>query len=170
MSGHQGAEGYTTIPFYLDVLHICAVSFWIGGIFFLRSNYSFFLKKSGVGLWEIYKSLINRFSRLATGCVLVAGITGLALSFFNVTGFSVLLHSEYGAVLLLKAVLVGVIAALGGINKFIVIPQINTTDKEDWLDLQNIRKKLFFMVNAEMALGIAVLLLTSLLTHVSPVV
>jgi putative copper export protein len=168
MSGHQGAEGYTTFPFFLDVFHTISISLWIGGIFFLSRCFSFFLKEAGIEFMEIFKRLINRFSLVATFCVFIAGVTGIILSFVNVKSLSILIDTQYGVVLLLKAILVGMIVILGGINKFIIIPRLNKADKDEWSALIKTRKKLYITINAEMCIGSAVLLLTSLLTHLSP--
>lgn len=168
MSGHQGAEGYVTIPFYLDLLHIITISLWIGGIFFLCFCFSFLLREKDGVLWGVFKAIINRFSLLATYCVFIAGISGIVLSFLNVKGLSVLLHTQYGVILLLKLLLVGIMVMLGGMNKFYLIPRMNHVDRENQLGSIQIRKELTRNVRFEAYLGIAISLLTSLLTHISP--
>lgn len=168
MSGHQGAKGYANIPFFLDVFHIIAVSLWIGGLFFLRFSFSFFLKEAGAELWDTCCSLINRFSRLATYCVFIAGVSGGVLAVFNIKSFSVVLTTQYGLVLLVKAILVGGIMLLGGINKYVIIPLMNMTEKEKWTELTKLRRRLFSLLTFEVYIGLAVLFLTSLLTHLSP--
>jgi putative copper resistance protein D len=169
MSGHQGAEGYLNVPFYLDIFHLVAVSTWIGGLFFVRLCFSFFLKSAGMELWNMSKSLINRFSDVATYCVAVAGISGLILSFFNISGTEVLVGTSYGRVLVIKALLVGLILLLGGMNKFFIIPRMNDAGKDEaWPYFFLQRKRLFRLWTVEVFFGLAVLLLTSLLTHLSP--
>jgi len=48
MSGHQGVKGYMNFPFFLDALHMIAVSLWIGGIIFIRFFLSAFLLKEPI--------------------------------------------------------------------------------------------------------------------------
>ena len=168
MSGHQGAKGYLNLPFFLDTLHLVTVSLWIGGLFFIRPFVSALVKGACVELWGNLTSLINRFSQLATICVFIAAITGILLSYFNVKSMTILTQTNYGIVLLIKIVLVGIIVILGGLNKFFIIPNLNNVkpDKET-MDMVPGRKLLYF-INVEASIGFVVLLLTSFLTHLSP--
>ena len=168
MSGHQGTKGYMNFPFLLDALHLVAVSLWIGGIIFIRFFLSAFVNGAFVEFWRNLTSLINRFSRLATYCVFVALITGLLLSYFNVKGLTVLIHTQYGMVLLIKILLVGIIAIIGAMNKFFVVPSINNIKAEESSSGLAHGRKLLNLMTIEASLGFVVLLLTSFLTHLSP--
>ena len=168
MSGHQGVKGYLNFPFFLDVLHMIAVSLWIGGIIFIRFFLSVFAKGAYMEFWRNITSLINRFSKMATYCVTIAAVTGILLSYINVKGFSVLMNTQYGTVLLVKILLVGIIVIIGGINKFFVIPDMNTIKVEGSSEGLAHSSKLLNLVTIEASLGLVVLLLTSILTHLSP--
>ena len=168
MSGHQGAKGYMNFPFFLDALHLVAVSWWIGGIIFIRFFLSAFVKGTLIEFWRNLTSLINRFSQLATYCVFIAALTGILLSYYNVKGFSVLMNTPYGIILLLKILLVGIIVIIGGMNKFFLIPYMNSIKVEDGSEGLAHGPKLLNLVTIEASLGFVVLLLTSLLTHLSP--
>lgn len=168
MSGHQGAKGYTNFPFFLDVLHLIAVSWWIGGIIFIRFFLSAFMKGSLKEFWLNLTSLINRFSHLATYSVFIAGITGILLTFANIDELPVLFHSRYGIILVVKILLVSIIVIIGGINKFFVVPDINTLAPDKVTEGSDKSRKLLRLVSIEAVLGFTVLLLTSLLTHLSP--
>jgi putative copper resistance protein D len=168
MSGHQGAKGYMNFPFFLDALHLVAVSLWIGGLIFIRFFLSAFVKGAYFEFWRNLTSFINRFSQLATYCVFIAALTGVLLSYYNVKGFSVFMNTPYGIILLLKILLVGIIVIIGGMNKFFVIPFMNNIKAEERSEGLAHGSKLLNLVTIEASLGIAVLLLTSLLTHLSP--
>jgi putative copper resistance protein D len=168
MSGHQGTKGYATLPFFLDILHIVAVSLWIGGLFYIRFCYAFFLKEAGEEFHDIFRKLLNRFSFSATYCVFIAGITGVVLAFFNIQSLSNLVHTQYGIVFMGKVFIAGFIFFLGGINKFFIIPLLNVADTKEWSKVKTLRKRLFYLVTAEVYLGMTVLFATSLLTHLSP--
>lgn len=168
MSGHQGAGGYFNLLFSVDILHLVSVSLWIGGLFFVRFCYSFFFLYADISLWEVFRALMNRFSRLATYCVVVAGLTGLVLSLYNLESVSLILNTQYGIILLLKAVLVGIIVLLGGANKFVILPALNREMTRDQGAALKPGMRLHFVVTTEVFLGFLVLLLTSLLTHLSP--
>ena len=168
MSGHQGVKGYMNFPFFLDALHLVAVSLWIGGIIFIRFFLSAFVKGAYLEFWRNLTTLTNRFSQLATYCVFIAAITGVLLSFVNVKGLTVLVDTPYGTVLLMKIVLVGIIVIIGGINKFSVIPSMNNMKAEENSEGLAHGRKLLNLVTIEASLGFVVLLLTSFLTHLSP--
>ncbi len=168
MSGHQGTKGYLSIPFLLDMLHVIAISIWIGGLFSIYCCYSFFLKKSGSESWDIFLGLINRFSRIATLCVVTVIFSGVVLCIYNFNGFSSLVTTDYGIVLLIKILLVVPVTMLGAINKFSFIPQLNKTDGNDWAGSMSLRKKLDTTMTIEVFLGLLILLATSILTHLSP--
>lgn len=168
MSGHQGAKGYLNLPFFLDALHLIAVALWIGGLLFIRPFVSALVKGACVELWGNLTSLINRFSHLATFCVFIAAITGILLSYFNIKSMTILTQTNYGIVLLIKVFLVGIIIILGGLNKFFVIPKLNHVNPDkNPADMKH-GWKLLYMINTEAGIGFVVLLLTSLLTHLSP--
>ena len=100
MSGHQGTKWYLNFPFFLDALHLIAVSLWIGGIIFIRFFLSAFVKGSHIEFWRNLTALINRFSQLATYCVFIAALTGVLLSYVNVKEFPVFMNTQYGNILL----------------------------------------------------------------------
>jgi len=168
MSGHQCAKGYMNFPFLLDALHLVAVSAWIGGIIFIRFFLSAFAKGAYIEFWRNLKSFMNRFSQLATFCVFIAALTGVLLSYVNVKGFSVFMNTPYGITLLMKILLVGIIAMIGGMNKFFTIPNLNTIKVEESSEVLPHVRKLFNLITIEASLGFVVLLLTSILTHLSP--
>jgi putative copper resistance protein D len=168
MSGHQGVMGYMNFPFFLDVLHLVAVSLWIGGIFFVRFFLSGFAKGGYDQFWEQMKALINRYSRLATSCVFIVVLSGILLAQAKVANDAALLHTDYGIVLLVKMILVAIIVFIGATNKFYVIPAINRRALEDNQGATRLGRKLYTLVTIEASLGFLILLLTSLLTHLSP--
>ncbi len=168
MSGHQGTKGYASIPFVLDIFHIIAITVWIGGLFFIRYCYSFFLKEADIELCDIFLKLINRFSNLATISVAIVIVTGVILSILNVESISAVTSTFYGKILLLKVALAGLIMLFGGANKMLLIPRINTIKSLDWCHLISLRRKLDVSMTAEVVLGLAILLATGVLTHLSP--
>ena len=143
-------------------------SLWIGGIIFIRFFLSAFVKGALIESWRNLTSLINRFSQMATFCVFIAAFTGVVLSYVNVQEISVLMNTHYGMVLLAKILLVGIIAIIGGLNKFFVIPNMNNIRTEESSVRLAHGSKLLKLVTLEATLGFVVLLLTSILTHLSP--
>ena len=168
MSGHQGVEGYMNFPFLLDALHMVTVSLWIGGIIFIRFFLSAFVKGAYIEFWPNLTALVNRFSQLATYCVFIAGLTGALLSYFIMQGGPVLVNTQYGITLLVKILLVGIIVIIGTMNKFSVIPNMNAIKAEERAEGLAHGRRLLNLVSIEAGLGFVVLLLTSILRHLSP--
>jgi copper transport protein len=168
MSGHQGTRRGTAIPLFLDVFHIGAVSLWVGGLFYIRFCYAFFMNGAGIEFFAIFRNLIMRFSRMATVCVLIGASAGVSLGFINVKRLPYLIHTSYGLVLLLKSLIVALLISLGGVNKFILLPRLNKSGAEQWTETASYRVWLRRVITAEVVSGFVVLLLTSLLTHLSP--
>jgi copper transport protein len=168
MSGHQGTKGLITIRFFLDVFHIGAVSLWIGGLLFIRFCYAFLLSNAGAEIDSAFNSLISRFSRLATFCVLIGAAAGVWIGFIKVESLTGLVHSRYGFVLLTKSLVAGILIFLGGINKFVLLPRINISSELTGAETSVSRIWLYRIISAEVVAGLAILFLTSLLTHLSP--
>ncbi len=168
MSGHQGTRGYMNFPFFLDALHLIAVSLWIGGIIFIRFFLVAFVKGAYMEFWRNLTALVNRFSRLATYCVFIAALTGMLLTYVNVKEFPVFMDTAYGIALLVKILLVGIIALIGAMNKFSVIPHMNEIKAVERAEGLARGSRLLHLMTIEAGLGFVVLLLTSILTHLSP--
>jgi putative copper export protein len=168
MSGHQGTRGGTAVPLLIDIFHISAVSLWIGGLFYVRFCYAFFMNRAGIEFFPVFRNLMMRFSRMATVCVFIGASAGVSLGFINVQRLPYLIHSPYGLTLLVKSLVVAVLISLGGVNKFILLPRLDTSGTEHWTKTATYRAWLHRVITAEVVSGLAVLLITSLLTHLSP--
>ncbi len=168
MSGHKGAQGYFNLPFALDLLHTLTVAMWMGGLFFILLCFSFLMREAGEELWGTFHGMINRFSDLATYCVTVALATGLGLALFSIKSAEILVETRYGVVLIVKTLIAVSIFLLGGANKFLLLPAINRAGEGEWQRLRVLRSRLHSIVRVEAFIGLAVLLATSLLTHLSP--
>jgi hypothetical protein len=67
---------------------------------------------------------VRRFSTIAGIGILVVVLTGVARAWQELTGWTDLLHTDYGRVLVFKTALVGSIALLGAVNRWRAIPRI----------------------------------------------
>jgi len=168
MSGHQGTKGYLNFTFLIDNLHIIAISFWIGGLLFIRLCYSYFLTASDVSLKDTFLDLINKFSQFVTISVLFVGVTGLGLFIYNLESVISPLIGWYGFILIFKTFLAIILITLGGINKFFFLPRINGIESEKWSELVQTRRRLNNFMTTEIIIALGIILITSLLTHLSP--
>lgn len=100
MSGHATTGPQTGLALPLDALHLDAMGLWLGGL---------------VVVWRASPptAAVQRFSRLAFGCVAVLVGTGTYQSWRELGGWTAFVDTDYGRLLLLKitAVLVVLSAA-----------------------------------------------------------
>jgi copper transport protein len=98
MSGHATSGPQTGLALPMDVLHLDAMGLWLGGL---------------VVLWRAKPPLaaVQRFSRLAFGCVVVLVGTGTYQSWRELGGWAAFLDTGYGRLLLLK--ITAVLVVLG---------------------------------------------------------
>lgn len=116
LQSHAVATG-SWLPVVADWLHLLAVAPWLGGL-------------AGFGLvgWpalaahqpdernRLLGALVPRFSRLATGAVLLLTLTGLYGAWLHLPSLSALWTTTYGKALLIKLLLLLPVLALGGYN------------------------------------------------------
>ncbi len=110
LSGHPVVQHPAWFSVSLDIVHLLAVSAWIGGIAILSL---------GGTLWyETQNGLvIRRFSRIALGAVLVVIITGVTQSWLMMDGLGSILSTNFGRTLLVKTTAVVVLVSLGALTR-----------------------------------------------------
>jgi putative copper export protein len=128
-------------------------------------------RDAGEELWDVFSSMIKRFSDTATGAVFAVLASGIVLSLYNIKSVSFMIATPYGLVLSLKILLAGSIFLLGGVNKFFLLPAMLEQGETPAGSPRAVssRRRFYLLVTVEMAAGLCVLLMTSILTHLSPV-
>lgn len=101
-SGHAHTGRYTLFGIVVDVAHLVAVAWWLGGLTVLALTA---LRSDGG------REAVQRFSPLAFGCVVVVVVTGVAQSWRQVGSLDAL-STDYGRLLQVKvAAVVAVLVA-----------------------------------------------------------
>ncbi len=136
----------------LTFLHEAATGFWIGGLPFLVLALP--RAKDGPTQWYLAK----RFSRVAVASVGVLLASGSALGLIYIGSVGALFGSAYGVMVTAKAVMLGMLMVLGGIN-FLLLRN-STPDAA----LPKLRR----IVEAELGIGITVILTAASLTSQPP--
>ncbi|MBA3489755.1 MAG: copper resistance protein CopC/CopD, partial [Longispora sp.] len=95
-AGHPGATSVPVMTVAADMVHLLAMSVWIGGLVVL---FAYLLPK---GTESELRALLPVWSRWAIWSVAVLAITGLAQSLIQVGALSELVDTRYGQLLLLK--------------------------------------------------------------------
>ncbi|MFF7726289.1 copper resistance protein CopC [Streptomyces sp. NPDC008001] len=109
MAEHASAGLQPWLAMPVDVLHLLGVAVWLGGLAALLA-----------ALWSgepVRRAEVQRFSRLAFTSVCVLVTTGLYQSWRQVGSWGALTGTEYGRLLLLKAVLVAGMVALASFSR-----------------------------------------------------
>ncbi len=119
--------------------------------------------------------LAVRFSRLATYSVFGVAVTGVVMAFFILPSPGALVTTAWGWILLIKVALVAALAFFGYRNHFHAIPEIEYAQvqrvsgsdvrEEEREHLGQLRKTL----GPEMALVVAILIMSGLLVQASPI-
>jgi copper transport protein len=147
---HAAAGGDPFLDAPVQVLHVVAVGFWLGGLLGLLVNL-----RGEPG--ETSARLATRFSRLATAGIAIVAITGLLRAISEVGSIDNLLSSDFGHLVIAKTALLGVLALFGAINHFRHVPAAGRA-------LRGLRR----LGSAELLVGGTVLLLSASLVNLAP--
>jgi putative copper resistance protein D len=102
----------------LIIIHLFAVSFWIGALFPLHK-----LASDQNGLTQAGE-LAHKFGQLAAIAVPVLTLVGFAFSVFLVGSPVNLIGTQYGMLLLIKVIFVGVLLSFAALNKIKFVPAL----------------------------------------------
>ena len=147
--GHSTINGFSSQ--LLIVLHLGAISFWVGS--FLPLRYSTQGKIEEENLFQI----AHQFGVYAVYYIGVLLITGLMLGTILVGGIEQLVTSDYGKAFLFKLLFVTVLLGIGALNKFRLVPQLKTNNLSHALKLRK-------SINVEISILFIILVISSLLT------
>ncbi len=138
----------------LTATHEAATGLWVGGLPFLVL--ALFRDKDSSARWYI----TERFSRMALMCVVLIVISGLGMSLVYIGSWRAVLGTAYGVMVLAKAVMLGVLVLLGGIN-FLMLRNMSR---------DQVMPRLRRLIEAEVGIGITVILTAASLTSQPPAV
>ncbi len=144
----------------LDAAHLSAVTTWVGGLFALAVVRA---ALNAPHTAEVAAPALERFSKLATGSVVLALLAGLTLAVLEVKSVDRLFSTAFGNVVLLKALLFVPLAALGAWNHFRHVPKLERPSKR-----APAVRHILARVRFEVLLGACILVLAGLLTALSP--
>jgi len=138
----------------LSSIHELATGFWIGGLPFLVLG--LYRAKDIDTRWYI----TERFSRMALFSVGALAISGLILSVIYIGSWGAILGTAYGIMVLAKVTMLGALLILGGVN-FLLL--------RDYPKDQ-VMPRLRRLIEAEVGIGITVILTAASLTSQPPAV
>jgi len=110
LSGHPIAQHPVWFSVVVDIVHLSAVSVWIGGIAVLSlGGSSWYDEQDG--------KLVRRFSAMALWTVIVIVATGVTQAWLMMDGFGNVFSTNYGRTLLVKTTAVAVLVSLGILSR-----------------------------------------------------
>lgn len=147
---HAAAGGDPLLDVPVQVLHVVAVGFWLGGLLGLLVNLRGEPDQTSA-------RLAKRFSMLATAGIAIVVGTGLLRAISEVGTISNLLSTDFGHLVIAKTALLGVLAIFGAVNHFRNVPAAGRV-------LSGLRR----IGSAELLVGGTVLLLSASLVNLAP--
>ena len=147
--GHSTINGLSSQ--LLIVLHLGAISFWVGS--FLPLRYSTQGKIEEENLFQI----AHQFGVYAVYYIGVLLITGLMLGTILVGGIEQLVTSDYGKAFLFKLFFATTLLGIGALNKFRLVPQLKNNNLSHAIKLRK-------SINVEISILFIILVISSLLT------
>jgi copper resistance protein D len=117
MISHAAAACVQPLGLFGDMLHLCAVGGWMGGLVPLVI---FLARKRTFGLDATVARVLQHFSTFSLCCVSVLVVSGISNSWLLVGSFYALLTTAYGRLLLLKLTLFAILLTFGARNRFLV--------------------------------------------------
>jgi copper transport protein len=147
-AGHAAAPPTAWAKISVQTLHMTAVAVWMGGLAALIVG----LRSSDSGT-----AAVARFSKVAGVAVFLVLGAGTFRAVNEVSRWSELVSTGYGRIVLAKLALFAVIGVVATINRYRNVPTFETT-----------RTPLIRFSTIELGLGMAVLVLTGLLTSLVP--
>ena len=113
-AGHALDAGVPRFEVAVDILHLAAAAVWTGGLVQL----AFALRAGGSRM-----DLLRRFSTLALTAVVVLSATGVIRALGELRSVSQVWTTGYGRLLIVKTALLGLLAAVGWLNRYRLVPR-----------------------------------------------
>ncbi len=172
-SGHAAAvTEWKAVALGSDVLHLMATAIWVGGLIYLVLLLRSLSAAEPPLRAQLLGKVIPRFSRMAQFCVLTIVLTGAYTTWIHMPSWSAFVTTWYGWTLLTKIFLVLPLLAIGGVNLLVIKPQLGKSlieKGEKALEATfGVLKRFRPLVQAEVVLGVFILLVVTVLTNLSP--
>lgn len=122
MVSHAASEGDFSVPLLVDWVHLGLISVWVGevvvGALATMARHTP-MQAADRKARAAYVAALSSSATVALAGIFVTGAYG---AWRNAGGVAAMIGSSYGKLLLIKLLLVGLAALLGGFNRFVVMP------------------------------------------------
>lgn len=161
LTGHTRAASPAALVVGVDVLHLVAGALWFGGLVAVALVLADLAARDDSGA-----VVLARFSTWAAGSLAVLVVAGTFLAWRIAGSWGALLDTGYGALLLVKVLLVAVAVAVAAWNRFSVLPRLREAARRK--ERRDAVSVLVRTTLAEAGVLVAVLLVTGFLVDRSP--
>jgi copper transport protein len=168
LGGHARTQSPAAVLFPADVVHVGAMSVWLGGLAILA-----FAVPAAAGLLapperrRLVRETVSRFSAVALVAAAALVASGLAQAMVEIRRVSALVDTGYGRAVLVKALLVGGLVALGAVNRRRLVPALAYAVPSE-VEPERLWAALRRNVRVEVVLIAAALAVTALLVSFAP--
>ncbi len=168
LAGHASTQSPRALLIPIDVLHVLAMSVWIGGLVALVAVLPAATRALSTSeRTRLLAGVVSRFSPLAFASVCVLMATGTVQSIVHLEALDNLLHTAFGRAILIKIGLLLLLIGLGAYNQRRLLPRLRAAaangESPGAVGLA-LRRSL----RAEVALLVVVLGVTSVLVSYAP--
>jgi copper transport protein len=125
LSGHGSTQSPVGVLFPANVLHVVAMTAWLGGLVALLVVVPAATRTLELtDRTPVLAGVLARFSTLALTAVAVLLVTGLVQAFFAIRHLDLIFTTAYGRAVFIKLVLMLVLIGLGALNRRRAVPQL----------------------------------------------
>lgn len=125
LAGHASAQDPVWALFALDVVHVLAMSAWLGGLVVLVVCLPAATRVlDPPERTRLLSATLTRFSPLALGAVALLAATGATQAILEIRHLDALTGSPYGRAVLIKSGLLLLLVGLGAVNRQRVVPAL----------------------------------------------
>ena len=127
LGGHAGVQDPRWLVLPANLLHVVAISAWVGGIAVLvLALRSATRQLEGGDRTRLLTATVGRFSAVAGPAFALILATGIAQSLASIDAVEQLWTTAYGRAVLIKLVLFAVLVAIGYVNRSRLLPALET--------------------------------------------
>ena len=161
LGGHAAASPrFTSLMIAADFLHVLGGATWLGSLLaVMMIGVPIAVTAGGAERWSCVETLVESFSPLALVSAAIVVASGLFASWIHLERLPALWQTSYGQVLIVKLCLVATTFGIGAYNFKRVQPQLSTEG-----GTRHLRRS----AAVELGVGFLILLVTGLLTGISP--
>ena len=168
LGGHAATQSPVALLVPADVVHVVAMSAWLGGLAFLLLAVPAATRTlAPADRTRLLAATLHRFSPLALASVLALAVTGTVQALLEVRHLDALTGTAFGRAVAIKAILLCLLIGLGAVNRQRVVPALRRLAAGAAApgDAGRLLRR---TLRAEVALIVVVLAVTGALTGYAP--